>query len=151
MVASLAVALSALGGAGVLTVVNPWPEEWAPGPWTATFLAGASSPIPHLVALLFVGLGVGAAVVGWRRDPRAWGHLLAAAGAVAMATVIVAAATGQLSWAAMPWATAVGAVGIAGIAMRAATDSWLNEIRGTAVAFAAAATAALYVARELVR
>jgi serine/threonine-protein kinase len=151
MIASLAVAIAALGGAGVLTLVNPWPEEWALAPWSMTFLAGASPPIPHLVALLLVGLGVGAGVVGWRRDPRAWGHLVAAAGAVATATVIVAAATGQLSWAAMPWVTALGAVGVAAIAVRAATDSWLNDIRGTAVMLASAATAALYVARELLR
>jgi serine/threonine-protein kinase len=151
LLASLMVAVSALGAAGVLTLVNPWPEEWALAPWTTTFLAGASPPIPHLVALLFVGIGVGAAVVGWRRDPRAWGHLVATAGAMAMATVIVAAATGQLSWAAMPWATAVGAVGISAIAMRAATDSWLDGVRGTAVLLASAATAALYLARELIR
>jgi serine/threonine-protein kinase len=150
-VASVAVALSALGAAGILALVNAWPEGWAIAPSMTTWLAAASPPIPHLVALGFVGLGIGAAVTGWRHDPKAWGHFVATAGAIAMATVIVAAATGQMSWMAFPWASAVGAVGVAAIAVRAATDSWLNDIRVSAVLRAAAATAALFVARELIR
>jgi hypothetical protein len=96
-------------------------------------------------------MAIGAGAVGWRRDPRSWGHFLASASALGIASVIVAATTGQTSWSVLPWAASAGAVGIAAIALRGATDAWLDQIRGSAVVMAATATAALFVARQLIR
>jgi len=151
LIASIVVALSAVVATGLLAMINPWPEDWALAPLTASLLSDAGLPMAYGVAIAFVGLAIGAGMVGWRRDPRAWGHFVASAGAIGVATVIVAATTGQAPWSLLPGAAALAAIGIAAVALRGATDAWLDELRGSAVTRTAAATVALFVARQLIR
>jgi tRNA A-37 threonylcarbamoyl transferase component Bud32 len=151
LIASGAVALIALGAAGLVTLVDLWPEPWALAPFTTSLLSGAPPLVARAVALLIVGLGVAAGVQGWRLEPKGWGHFVTMAGALAVAVAVVAATTGQASGSALPWAAAVAAVGVGGIALRGATDAWMAEVRGTAVLLAGVATLALVVARQLVR
>jgi len=151
LVASIILAVGAVAVAGLLTMINPWPDDWALAPLTVSLMVGVGQPMAYGVAIAFVGIAIGAGVVGWRRDPRSWGYFVAAASAVAIATVIVAATTGQASWSLLPAAGAAGALGIAAVALREATDAWLDELRGNAVVLGAAATAALFTARLLFR
>jgi serine/threonine protein kinase len=150
-VASAVVAMGTVVAAAALAMINPWPDDWALSTLTISVMSGLAQPAAYAVAIAFVGMAIGAGAIGWRRDPRSWGHFLASASAVAVASVIVAATTGQTSWSVLPWAASAGAVGLAAIALRAATDAWLDRIRGTAVLMAATATAALFVARQLIR
>jgi serine/threonine protein kinase len=150
-IASAVLAIGAVVAAGLLAMINPWPDDWALAPLTTSFISGAGQPLAYAVAVLFVGIATIAGMMGWRRNPRSWGHFVLSAGAIAIATVIVAAATGQVSWTVLPGAAAAGAVGIAAVALRGATDAWLDEVRGSAVMFAAAGAAALFVARQLIR
>jgi hypothetical protein len=145
------VAMVAVFAAGLLALINPWPDDWALAPLATSMIADASQPAAYVVAVLLVGSAALAGAIGWRRDPRSWGHFVASAGALGVAIVVVAATTGQLSWSVLPWAAAVGAVGIAAVALRGATDAWLDELRGNAVVLVATATAALFVARQLIR
>jgi serine/threonine protein kinase len=151
MIASVVVAMGAVFAAGLLAMINPWPDDWPLAPMATSLMSGVGVPAAYAVAVAFVGIAVGAGAMGWRRDPRSWGHFVASTGALAIATVIVGATTGQVSWSLLPGATAAGAVGVAAVAVRGATDSWLDEVRGSAVMFAGAATAALFVARQLIR
>ncbi len=150
-IASAAVAMATVVAAAVLAMINPWPDDWAIATLTISAMSGLAQPVAYAVAIVFVGVAVATGAAGWRRDPRSWGHFLASAGALVIATVIVAATTGQVPWSALPWAVSVGVVGFAAVALRAATDAWLDQLRGSAVVLAATATAALFVARQLIR
>jgi serine/threonine protein kinase len=150
LIASFVATLIALAAAGVLTLVNPWSDQWALAQRAISLLSGLAPVVALSVALLTVGVGVAAGVRGWRLEPRSWGHFVATAGALAMAAVIVAASTGQGPWSALPGAAAFGAVGAAAIALRAAADAWLEDVRGSAVLLTAVATLALFTARQLV-
>jgi hypothetical protein len=151
LIASVVVAMGAVFSAGLLAMINPWPEEWPLASLATSMVSGVGLPVAYVLALAFVGVAIGTGAVGWRRDPRSWGHFVASVAALGMAIAIVGATTGQVSWSVLPWAAAAGAIGIAAVALRGATDAWLDEVRGSAVVFAAAATAALFVARQLIR
>jgi len=151
LIASFVAVLLALAAAGALTLVNPWSDQWALAQLTTSVLSGAAPIVAQGVALLMAGLGVAAAAQGLRLEPRSWGHFLATAGALAIAMVLLAASTGQAPWSALPGAVAVGAVGVAAVVLRGATDAWLDEVRGTAVMLGVVATLALFVARQLVQ
>ncbi len=150
-IASVVVAMGAVFAAGLLAMINPWPEDWPLSPMATSLMSGVGIPVAYTVAVAFVGIAVGAGAMGWRSDPRSWGHFVASVGALAIATVIVGATTGQVSWSLLPGAAAAGAIGVAAVAVRGATDAWLDEVRGSAVLFAGVATAALFVARQLIR
>jgi serine/threonine-protein kinase len=150
LIASFVATLTALAAAGMLTLVNPWLDQWALAQRTTSMLSGLAPSVAQAVALVTVGIGAAAGVRGWRLEPKSWGHFVATAGALAIAGVIVAASTGQGPWSALPGAAAFGAVGAAAIFLRAAADAWLEEVRGSAVLLAGVATLALFVARQLV-
>jgi len=151
LIAAGMAATGAVFAAGLLATFNPWPDDWALAPLVTSMISGTGQPVVCAVAALFVGMAIRAGMSGWRREPRSWGHFVASAGALGIATVILAATTGQVSWSEVPAAAAVGAVGVAAVALRGATDAWLDEMRGSAVLLGATATAALFVARQLIR
>jgi serine/threonine-protein kinase len=151
IVASGVVALSAVAAAGVLAMINPWPDDWALAPLTISLMADVRLPVAYALAVVFVGAAIVSGAAGLRRTPRSWGHFVASVGALGIAIVIVAATTGQAPWSLLPGAAAVAAIGVAAVACRGATDAWLDELRGNAITLAAAATAALFMARQFIR
>lgn len=147
----IAATISSLAAAGLLAALNVWPEEWALSGWVTGLLAGLG---PAGVRLVAAGAGVlacASALQGWRREPKSLGHFVAAASVLGAGAVALAASSGQAPWSAMPWAAAGAAVGASAVALRGATDAWLDDLQGDAVLRGAVATAALFIARLLVR
>jgi serine/threonine protein kinase len=151
LVISIAASLGALASAGIVASLDVWPDEWALGPSIAGVVSGLG-PTGGRVAALACAVAAGVTgLQGWRCDPRSFGHFLAAAAGVAVAIVMVSAAGGGTPATPLPWAVAAAAVGAGAIAIRRATDAWLDDLRRNSVACGAAATAAFVVARLLVR
>jgi tRNA A-37 threonylcarbamoyl transferase component Bud32 len=148
---SLGVTVGALALAGALASFDLVPDDWALAAPVTAFFSGLSANAARGAGVIFAGLGVGAAMRGWREEPRSMAHFLAAATATAMTVAVLGASMGQWPWAVTPYAAAAGAVGAGAIAVRWATDAWMDDWRGNAVARAAAATAAFFVARLMMR
>jgi serine/threonine-protein kinase len=148
---SLAVTVGALALAGSLASFDLVPDDWALAAPITGFFSGLGANAARGAAVVFTGLGVGAAMRGWREEPRSMGHLLAAVTSVAVAVAVLGASMGQWPWPVTVYASAGAAVGAGAIAVRWATDAWMDDLRGNAVARAAAAAAAFFVARLMVR
>jgi serine/threonine protein kinase len=148
---SAGVTATALAAASVLATLNLWPEEWILAGTVTGLFAGLGAAAARGVAAGAVALAAGMALRGWRREPKSLGHFVLAASVSGVAVVALAASTGQMPWSVMPWAAAGAAVGVAAMAVRSATDAWLDDLRGDAVLRSAAATAAFFAARLLMR
>ncbi len=151
LLVSIAVTISSLAAAGLLATLNVWPEEWALSGWVTGLVAGLGPTGARLAAAGAGVLACGSALQGWRRDPKSLGHFVAAASVLVAGAVALAASSGQMPLSAMPWAVAGVAVGASAIAVRSATDAWLDDLQGDAVLRGAVAAAAFFVARLLVR
>ena len=151
LLVSIAMTMSSLAAAGLLATLNVWPEEWALSGWVTSLLAGLGPMGDRLVAAGAGVIACATALRGWRAEPKSLGHFVAATSVLVLGAVALAASTGQLPWAAMPWAAAGVAVGASAVAVRSATDAWLDDLQGDAVLRGAIAAAAFFIARLLVR
>jgi hypothetical protein len=151
LLVSVVASLATLVAAGVVASLDLWPDEWAPGASIAGLVGGLGPTAGRVWALACVAAAALTALRGWRREPKSIGHFVTAAAGFAFALVMVSAAGGASPGPSLVWALAAGAAGGGVIAIRYATDAWLDELRGNSAMYGAAAAAAFVVARLLVR
>jgi hypothetical protein len=142
---------AALAAAGMVAAIDPWPDDWALGAQVAAFIGGLGPNPARGFGLVCIAAAGATALRGWRLAPRSIGHLIAAVAGFVLAIVTLSAASGATPAGAVPWAVAGAVAGLGAVALRRATDSWVDDVRGDAVLAGAAAAAAFVVARWLVR
>lgn len=146
---ALGMAIAALLAGGVLTLVSPWPDGWAFGPLLGVVLGALPDMVGRALALGLLAVAVIAAVRGWRMAPRSSAYFVAALGAGALGGVILGmgASAGQ----SLTWAAALVCFGGASVALRHATDEWLDDLRSNAGVLLVAGTVLLFAAAQIIR
>jgi eukaryotic-like serine/threonine-protein kinase len=146
---ALALAIAALVAGGALTLVNPWPEGWGVAQLLSLVLGALPDLVGRVLAAGLLVLAVLTAVRGARMSPVSIAYFVAALGIGAVGGVLLA--LGAAAGPPLAWAAALGSFGGAAVAMRHATDEWLEDLRSSAVFVLVVATVLLFAAAQIIR
>jgi len=146
---ALAMAIAALLAGGVLTLVNPWPEGWGVAQLLALALGGLPDLVGRVLAAGLLVLAVLTGVRGARMSPVSIAYFIAALGIGALGGVLLA--LGPAAGPPLAWAAALVSFGGAAVALRHATDEWLEDLRSSAVFVLVVATVLLFAAAQIIR